>query len=103
SGSSQAHQLIAESTGGRFWNILTSKGKQDFSSILADVASCISVEMKKELEDGTVSTGTDLGAALRLLAKELTVEAMPSRGLAPILVLITDGHPSDDFDAALRE
>jgi uncharacterized protein YegL len=52
-----------------------------------------------ELEaDGT----TDLGAALRLLAEELHTPPMPTRALRPVIVLISDGVPTDDWRAGLR-
>lgn len=44
---------------------------------------------------------TDLGAALGLLARELRTDVMPGRALPPVLVLLTDGYPTDDFDAGL--
>lgn len=42
---------------------------------------------------------TNLGAALSLLAAGLTSEVMPGRQLAPIIVLVSDGQPTDDFAA----
>lgn len=45
---------------------------------------------------------TDMGKALRMVADALTVEQMPPRGLPPVLVLISDGHPTDDFNAGLK-
>ncbi len=51
-----------------------------------------------------VSAGgfTDMGAALRIVADGLQVPPMPERGLAPVLVLVSDGQPTDDFDEGLR-
>jgi uncharacterized protein YegL len=46
---------------------------------------------------------TDLGAAMRLVAAELTVPPMSDRALPPVLVLISDGHPTDDYQRALEE
>lgn len=43
---------------------------------------------------------TDMGKALKLLADEL--RKMPDRGLPPVLVLITDGVPTDDFKSGLN-
>ena len=43
----------------------------------------------------------DLGAALTVVADELRVPPMPRRALPPCLVLVTDGSPTDDFDAGL--
>lgn len=45
---------------------------------------------------------TDMGKALRMLADALAVEQMPPRGLPPVLVLVSDGHPTDDFNSGLR-
>jgi len=44
---------------------------------------------------------TDLGHALKLVAAEMTVERMGSRALPPVLVLISDGQPTDDFEGGL--
>jgi uncharacterized protein YegL len=45
---------------------------------------------------------TDLGAAIELLTEQLHVPPMPERALPPAVVLISDGQPTDDFDAALE-
>ncbi|WP_146199670.1 vWA domain-containing protein [Methanospirillum stamsii] len=45
---------------------------------------------------------TDMGAALKTIAEELKVPPMPKRALPPVIVLISDGHPTDDFDKGLR-
>lgn len=53
-------------------------------------------------ELAAVSGGmSDLGAALTLLARELRTDTMPGRALPPVLVLLTDGWPSDDYSAGL--
>lgn len=44
----------------------------------------------------------DMGAALTLVAKALKTR-MPLRGLPPVLVLISNGAPTDDFDKGLKE
>ena len=44
---------------------------------------------------------TDLGAALKALAMELSVDNMPERGLPPVVALVTDGQPTDDFEKGL--
>jgi uncharacterized protein YegL len=44
---------------------------------------------------------THLGAALNLLAAELTPERMPGRQLPPVVVLVSDGQPTDDFETGL--
>jgi uncharacterized protein YegL len=44
---------------------------------------------------------TDLGAALDLLAPQLAPPAMEERALAPAVLLISDGMPTDDYKPAL--
>jgi uncharacterized protein YegL len=44
---------------------------------------------------------THLGAALDLLAGQMTPEGMPGRQLPPVVVLVSDGQPTDDFEAGL--
>jgi uncharacterized protein YegL len=46
---------------------------------------------------------TDMGKALQLVAEQLDPEKMPPRALPPVLVLISDGHPTDDVSAGLRD
>jgi uncharacterized protein YegL len=46
---------------------------------------------------------TDLGRALRMLAAELRVPPMSERALPPVLVLVSDGQPTDDFEGGLYE
>jgi uncharacterized protein YegL len=45
---------------------------------------------------------TDMGQALSLVADQLKIPPMTERALPPVLVLISDGHPTDDFNAGLR-
>ena len=45
---------------------------------------------------------TDMGHAMLLLAESLKIENMPPQGLPPVIVLITDGMPTDDFNAGLK-
>lgn len=44
---------------------------------------------------------TDLGSALGVVADVLTVPPMESRAFPPVLVLISDGHPTDDYQRGL--
>ena len=53
----------------------------------------------KDLKSGGV---TDMGKALALVADQLDPEIMPTRALPPVLVLISDGQPTDDFDGGLK-
>ena len=46
---------------------------------------------------------TDMGRAMELLAEALKMEAMPARGLPPVLVLVSDGQPTDDFGSGLKK
>ena len=45
---------------------------------------------------------TDLGAAIDLLGTALTVPPMEERALPPAVVLVSDGLPTDDFEAAME-
>lgn len=46
---------------------------------------------------------TDMGKALSMVAAQLKSPPMPDRGLPPVLVLISDGQPTDDFSKGLKE
>jgi len=46
---------------------------------------------------------TDMGKALSILADELKIPPMTDRALPPVLVLISDGQPTDDFDSGLKK
>jgi uncharacterized protein YegL len=46
---------------------------------------------------------TDLGHALRMVAEQLMVPPMDMHALPPVLVLISDGQPTDDYESGLRE
>jgi len=45
---------------------------------------------------------TAMGQALGLLAEQLRMPPMSDRALPPVLVLISDGQPTDDFGAGLE-
>jgi uncharacterized protein YegL len=45
---------------------------------------------------------TPMGKALSMVAEVLHMPPMEDRALPPVLVLITDGYPTDDFGAGLR-
>src|ERR1700730_7669502 len=53
--------------------------------------------------DVTASGVTDMGKALRLVAEQLKIPPMSDRALPPVLVLISDGQPTDDFGTGLKE
>ena len=44
---------------------------------------------------------TDMGKALLLVAEQLRIPPMTERALPPVLVLISDGQPTDDFGSGL--
>ena len=46
---------------------------------------------------------TDLGEALRMVAAQLRPPNVSGRALPPVIVLLSDGLPTDDFDAGLRD
>ena len=54
----------------------------------------------KRLEAGGL---TSMGKALSLVADSLKIPPMPERGLPPVLVLVSDGMPTDDFNAGLKK
>lgn len=54
-------------------------------------------------QDLQVDGMTDMGAAFRLVADQLKMPPMTERGLPPVLVLISDGQPTDDFESGLKE
>jgi uncharacterized protein YegL len=45
---------------------------------------------------------TDMGKALELVAEQLKMPPMSDRALPPVLVLVSDGQPTDDFDGGLK-
>jgi uncharacterized protein YegL len=53
-----------------------------------------------DLEAGGV---TDLGAAIKLLSSELVPDKMGRRALPPVIVLLSDGSPTDDWEAELEK
>jgi uncharacterized protein YegL len=55
-----------------------------------------------EWQDLTVNGMTDMGRALVLVTDALKTPPMPERALPPVLVLVSDGEPTDDFDGGLR-
>ena len=44
---------------------------------------------------------TDLGKAFEMLAAQLTIPPMSDRALPPVIVLLSDGQPTDDYKSAL--
>lgn len=46
---------------------------------------------------------TDMGKALSLVAEQLKIPPMTDRALPPVLILISDGQPTDDFAKGLKD
>ena len=46
---------------------------------------------------------TDMGKALSMVADQLRIPPMTDRALPPVLVLVSDGQPTDDFNKGLRD
>ena len=97
-----AHELLADLTGGQFWELKHWEASGDFFHLMDDTADTIREEISKQMADGRISQGTDMGEAMSLLAEALAEEQMEERGLPPVLVLISDGQPSDDFQLGLN-
>lgn len=53
--------------------------------------------------DLTADGVTDMGKALHMVAEQLKMPPMTDRALPPVLVLISDGQPTDDFNSGLRQ
>lgn len=52
-------------------------------------------------EDMDANGLTELGKAFDLLAAQLSIPPMPSRALPPVIVLLSDGQPTDDYKKSL--
>ncbi len=65
------------------------------------VATPISIEDFK-WTNVTAGGVTDMGHAMELVAEQLQTPPMPDRSLPPVLVLISDGQPTDDFGGGLQ-
>jgi len=46
---------------------------------------------------------TDLGSAFEKIAAQLEIPPMPQRALPPVIVLLSDGLPTDDWKKALKK
>ncbi|MGQ9483183.1 MAG: vWA domain-containing protein [Chloroflexus sp.] len=55
-----------------------------------------------EWVDLQASGETDMGRALKLVAEQLKIPPMELRALPPVLVLVSDGQPTDDFATGLK-
>lgn len=55
-----------------------------------------------EWQDLSTDGLTDMGKALTMVAEQLKMPPMASRALPPVLVLLSDGYPTDDFNSGLK-
>lgn len=53
-------------------------------------------------ENLTAEGVTDMGRAFSMVAEQLKIPPMTERGLPPVLILISDGQPTDDISKGLR-
>jgi uncharacterized protein YegL len=53
-------------------------------------------------DDLTAEGVTDMGKALSMVADQLRIPPMTERALPPVLVLISDGQPTDDYAGGLK-
>lgn len=56
-----------------------------------------------EWKDLSANGVTDMGKALSMVAEQLKIPPMTERALPPVMVLISDGQPTDDFEGGLKE
>jgi uncharacterized protein YegL len=59
-------------------------------------------DLVETMAPGKSGGNTDMGAALRLVAEQLHMPPMSTRALPPVLVLVSDGQPTDDFEEGLK-
>ena len=67
--------------------------------------ACPNADADRQFAWVDVSAGgvTDMGKGLSLVAEQLKMPPMTDRALPPVLVLITDGYPTDDFKSGLNK
>lgn len=53
-------------------------------------------------EDLSAEGVTDMGKALTMVAEQLRIPPMTDRALPPVIVLISDGQPTDDYASGLK-
>jgi uncharacterized protein YegL len=59
-------------------------------------------DVSESISIGAGAGNTDMGVALCMVADDLKIPPMTDRALPPVLVLISDGQPTDDFEAGLK-
>lgn len=65
------------------------------------VAAPTNVEHFRWEDLKAAGTRVAMGHALRTVAEQLKIPPMSKRGLPPVLVLVSGGQPTDDFDGGL--
>ena len=65
------------------------------------IAQATPIQDFKWTQDLTANGVTDMGKALSMVADQLKMPPMTDRALPPVLVLISDGQPTDDFKGGL--
>ena len=70
------------------------------STVTWHIETPISVD-ELEWQDMQADGETHMGEAMGVIASVLTQEALPGRQLPPVIVLASDGQPSDDIDMGL--
>jgi uncharacterized protein YegL len=55
-----------------------------------------------EWSDLTAEGLTDMGRAFSMIAEQLKIPPMTDRALPPVLVLLSDGHPTDNYKEGLK-
>ena len=55
------------------------------------------------MEDMDANGLTELGKAFDLLAAQLSIPPMPERALPPVIVLLSDGQPTDDYKKSMEK
>jgi uncharacterized protein YegL len=53
--------------------------------------------------DLDVNGWTETGEAMKLMAQELTLEKMGQRALPPVIILISDGEATDDYEGGIAK
>ena len=94
-------------------NMVTSAGENPNAQLyirtlkFSDGASWLTDDVVKiedfAWEDLTADDMTDMGKAFELLAGQLSMPPMPSRALPPVIVLLSDGQPTDNYKPALEK
>jgi uncharacterized protein YegL len=78
-------RAVTFSTGAR-WHVATPTPVADFT-----------------WDEVTAGGVTDMGAALALVAEQIKIPPMTERALPPVLILVSDGWPTDNFGEGLKK